>query len=225
LSILARHVIHRRGVRSAPGAVDEPDLRSEPEPENHHAPFASIGLGVLADALGIQTGLTVPSSGTASSKRVGAWESYALRFPRTRRSRGHMTDNGPQIDVQSFSWSASHKGARPLGDVANSSRANLLLSVRPSAVTVQLYSDMLEGRTHERVLLCGSRHHAGGRLEEFLRLELGEARVVAHSRGWEPGAGDPLDEIGIVCDTLRYRYHPQNMDGSYGAPVAATWER
>ncbi len=133
------------------------------------------------------------------------------------------------IEVESFSWGASHPGSSGLGTGASTGKVSfqdLHFVAHVNKASPKLMQACAGGDHIKKATLYvrkATGHDVGQK--EFYTITLEDVLVSSYQSGGTAGSGlIPTDQFSLNFTKIKYEYKPQKADGSLDAPVTTGWD-
>ena len=131
-----------------------------------------------------------------------------------------------EIQLQSFSWGATHVGAAgSQGAGARTGKPSLSdfsFVAHISKASPKLFLALVTGKVIPTATVTGVRT-----LKEpasVMELTFKDVTISSYRISDVPGAELPAEDVALTFSQVRYTFTPQNADGTDGTPVTAGWD-
>ncbi len=129
------------------------------------------------------------------------------------------------IQIESFSWGASQKGAQSSGGGGGAGKVKIQdvhFVMKVNKASPKLMLACANGDHYkEATLIC---RKAGGKQADFYKLQFSDVLVSTYVTGGS-GHGDlvPHDQVSLNFGKIEMEYREQKHDGTLGPAVKAGW--
>ena len=149
---------------------------------------------------------------------------YFLKIDGIEGESGDAKHKG-EIEVESWSWGESQAGTMGQGGGGGAGKVamqdfNFVMRANKASPTLML--SCAEGKHLKKAtLVC---RKAGGKQEEFLKLNFSDLIISSFQTGGSGGSELPMDQISLNFSKIEYEYLSQDAKGSVGKPVKTGWD-
>lgn len=148
---------------------------------------------------------------------------YFLKIEGIDGESGDAKHKG-EIEVESWSWGESQTGSMGKGGGGGSGRVDMQdfhFVMRANKASPTLMLSCASGKhLSKATLVC---RKAGGKQEEFLKLNFSDLIISSFQTGGSSGSELPMDQISLNFSKIEYEYLSQDAKGATGKPVKAGW--
>ena len=140
---------------------------------------------------------------------------------------GESTDakHKGEIEVESWSWGETQSGTMGKGGGGGAGKVDMQdfhFTMRINKASPTLMLNCASGKhISKATLVC---RKAGGKQEEFLKLNFSDILISSFQTGGSNGAEVPTDQVSLNFAKLEYEYLEQDAKGGTGKPVKVGWD-
>jgi type VI secretion system secreted protein Hcp len=140
---------------------------------------------------------------------------------------GESTDaaHKGEIEVLSFSWGVNQTGSLSGGSGGGAGKASfqdLHFNTMVSKASPVLFKACATGQHIKKAVLALRK--AGGRQQDFLKIELEDVLVSSYQPAGDAGGDAPVEDLALNFAKIQFSYTTQNADGSAGDSVTAGFD-
>ncbi len=130
-----------------------------------------------------------------------------------------------QIQILSFSWSASNQGTGGFGTGSGASKVAFSdISITKIAdKSSPLFAQSCAAGVHIDKAIIHVRE-AGDEPKEYMTIELNEVFISSWSQGASDGGGKPQESANLNFSKYTLKYRPQKADGTLEAGSPIGWD-
>jgi type VI secretion system secreted protein Hcp len=142
------------------------------------------------------------------------------------KGESHDSKHKDTIEIESFSWGASHPGSFSSGGGGGTGKVSFqdLHFVTPVNKASPLVAKACATGQHIKKAVLFVRK-AGGKQEEFYKVTIEDILVSSYQSGGHGGSGQvPTDQFSLNFAKIEFEYSPQDEKGGLSGKVAFKYD-